>query len=152
MRRIQVADERTHQPRFAHTRGQRKAQRWKVALKVLQRAKLALQHLQHIGQLGTVALVLEHQRAGLDGAGQRLQRIGLRLAQAQAACDGVDFALAHFSVPLAAVDFERLFVVWVAGVFGLPVAARCTLADVPSRCSNGFDGANGSSGSRSSSG
>jgi hypothetical protein len=41
MHQVQVADESAHQPRLAHAGGERKAQRWKFALKLDDRRKLA---------------------------------------------------------------------------------------------------------------
>jgi hypothetical protein len=52
VRQMQVADERAHQPRLAHTRGQREAQRGELALEVLQRGELFRQVIlghRHIG-------------------------------------------------------------------------------------------------------
>ena len=49
--RIQVADERTHQPRLANARGQREAQGREVALEVRKLREHGLQRLDHGSQL-----------------------------------------------------------------------------------------------------
>ena len=99
----QVADESAHQSRLAHARGQRKAQRREVAFKVLQRRELAFQRIQHRHHIGSVAVVLEHGGRCLNGAGQLGEGLGLRRAQAQAACNGVDFSLTHVAAFLLVV-------------------------------------------------
>jgi hypothetical protein len=52
VRQVQIADESTHQPRLAHARGERKAQRGEVALEVRDRRKLAADGLQHGRYIG----------------------------------------------------------------------------------------------------
>ena len=46
VRQVQIADERAHQPRLAHARGERKAQRRKLALEVRDRRELAANRFQ----------------------------------------------------------------------------------------------------------
>jgi hypothetical protein len=88
VRQVQVRDKRAHQPRLANAGGQGEAQRWKLALEVRDRWKLAADDRQRSGRIRGLSW-----RHDFGDAVEQLQRAPLRRAQAQAADDGVDVTI-----------------------------------------------------------
>jgi len=80
----QVGDERAHQPRLAHARGQREAQRGKVPLEFFDGGELALDRFQRRSWVGVLG-----QGDDLADAGQDFQRVALGRPEAQSVADGV---------------------------------------------------------------
>jgi hypothetical protein len=94
VRQMQVGDEGAHQARLAHARGQREAQRGKLALEVLQRGELGLQR----GKNGRdIPLMAQEVGRGFERANQAFERFLLRRAQRQTTGDGVQDAAVHYS-------------------------------------------------------
>ena len=88
VRGVQVADERPHQPCLADAGGQREAEGREVALEVRDLRKLGADGRQCGGDIR--APPWRHE---LAEAVQDLQRLALRMAQAQAIGDGGDLAM-----------------------------------------------------------
>ena len=85
LRQMQVGDKRAHEPRFANASCQRKADGWKLALKIRHRWEFGFYDCERGGGVRRFA-----GRHDLRDAVEDFQRFMLRRAQTQPASNGVD--------------------------------------------------------------